>query len=64
MKSYRKVMGLFYKCGDKFNAQHQCAQTAYLHIIEELLELLEGPTSLESFTTTVDACINSLTKNF
>lgn len=54
LKAYRRAMGLCFKCGEKWNPQHQCAPTFQLHVVEELLELFESPDSPESFTTTVN----------
>ncbi|XP_051209991.1 uncharacterized protein [Lolium perenne] len=54
LKAYRRAMNLCFKCGKKFSQHHQCAKTAQLHIVEELLEMIEGPDSPDSYTTAVD----------
>ena len=41
LKAYRREKGLCFKCGEKWNRQHQCPQQVPLHIIEELLEVLD-----------------------
>ncbi|KAK1617298.1 hypothetical protein QYE76_022815 [Lolium multiflorum] len=55
LKAYRRAKNLCYTYGDKYSATHKCAQTVQLHVVEELMELLEGNESPESFTTAVDA---------
>jgi hypothetical protein len=54
LKAYRRAMNLCFKCGEKFSQHHQCDKTAQLHIVEELLEMIEGPDSPDSYTTAVD----------
>ena len=39
--AFRRKNGLCFKCGEKWNRQHQCPQQIPLHIIEELLEVLD-----------------------
>jgi hypothetical protein len=34
LKSYRKAMGLCFKCGEEWNQQHKCSVSAQLHLIE------------------------------
>jgi hypothetical protein len=51
LRDYRKANGLCYRCGEKFDQQHQCAKKAELHVLttedhhaelaDEVLELLE-----------------------
>jgi len=41
LKAYRRDKGLCFKCGEKWSKQHQCPQQVPLHIIEELLEVLD-----------------------
>lgn len=41
MKAYRQEKGLCFKCGEKWSRQHTCPQQVPLHIIEELLEVLD-----------------------
>jgi hypothetical protein len=56
LKAYRRAMNLCFKCGEKnWNQQHKCASTVQLHIVEELMEMLDGSESSDSFTTAADA---------
>jgi hypothetical protein len=55
LKAYRRAMNLCFKCGEKYRPTHKCAQTVQLQVGEELLEMLEGNESPDSFTTAVDA---------
>lgn len=55
LKNYRRAMNLCFKCGEKWNQQHRCAATVQLHLVEELMEMLDGSESPDTFTTTVDA---------
>lgn len=47
-------MGLCFRCGEKFGPTHQCATTVQLHVVEELLNMLDGSESPDSFTTAVE----------
>uniref|UniRef100_A0ACD5Z343 Uncharacterized protein n=1 Tax=Avena sativa TaxID=4498 RepID=A0ACD5Z343_AVESA len=42
MCSYGHTRGLCYTCGEKWARDHTCGPTVQLHVIEELLELLDG----------------------
>jgi hypothetical protein len=57
LKNYRNAMNLCFKCGEKYSPQHQCAATVQLHLVEELLEMLDGSQSPESYTTAADDAI-------
>ncbi|RLN30751.1 hypothetical protein C2845_PM05G19660 [Panicum miliaceum] len=46
--AYRKEKGLCFKCGDKWNKQHKCPPQVPLHIIEELLEVIDYPEEADS----------------
>jgi hypothetical protein len=49
-------MNLCFKCGEKgWNEQHKCAATVQLHLVEELMEMLDGSESSDSFTSATDA---------
>jgi hypothetical protein len=52
-------MNLCFKCGEKWGAQHQCSATVQLHCVEELLEIIEGSNSSDSFTTAPDDGVES-----
>jgi hypothetical protein len=54
LMNYRRAMNLCFKCGEKYSPQHQCAATVQLHLVEELLEMLEGPESPDSYTTATE----------
>lgn len=54
LKNYRRAMNLCFKCGKKYSPQHQCAATVQLHLVEELLEMLDGSESPESYTTAAE----------
>jgi hypothetical protein len=40
VKTYRRAMGLCYKCGEKWTKDHKCGPQVNLHIVQELWELL------------------------
>lgn len=42
LRNYRRARGLCFKCGERWGQGHQCAATVQLHIVEELLELLQA----------------------
>ena len=54
LKAYRRAMGLCFWCGEKFSPTHKCATTVQFHVVEELLNMLDGSESPHSFTTAVD----------
>ena len=41
VKNYRIAKGLCFMCGEKYNPTHKCATTAQLHVVEELLAMLQ-----------------------
>jgi hypothetical protein len=41
LKTYRRSKGLCFTCGEKWNKQHKCPAQVPLHIVEELLEVLQ-----------------------
>ncbi|PUZ44013.1 hypothetical protein GQ55_8G054100 [Panicum hallii var. hallii] len=41
MKAYRRARGQCYKCGEKWSHTHRCSPTVQIHVVEELLELLQ-----------------------
>jgi hypothetical protein len=51
LKAYRRAMGLCFKCGKNWGSQHQCSAAVQLHLVEGLMEITEGSTSPDSFTT-------------
>lgn len=48
LKQYRRKNGLCFKCGGKWNVNHTCSDTIPLHVLEELLDALNLPESLNS----------------
>ncbi|XBH72107.1 hypothetical protein VPH35_099480 [Triticum aestivum] len=42
LRNYRRARGLCFKCGERWGQGHQCAATVQLHIVEELLDLLQA----------------------
>lgn len=41
LKAYRRSKGLCFTCGEKYSKQHKCPASVPLHIVEELLEVLQ-----------------------
>lgn len=41
LRTYRKSKGLCFTCGDKWSRQHKCPAQVPLHVMEELLEVLQ-----------------------
>jgi hypothetical protein len=41
LKTYHRSKGLCFTCGEKWNKQHKCPTRVPLHIVEELLEVLQ-----------------------
>jgi hypothetical protein len=41
LKSYRKARGLCFTCGEKWAPGHKCSNTVQLHVVEELLAMLQ-----------------------
>ena len=42
LRNYRRARGLCFKCGERWGQGHQCGPTVQLHVVEELLELLQA----------------------
>lgn len=42
LRNYHRPRGLCFKCGERWGQGHQCGPTVQLHIVEELLELLQA----------------------
>jgi hypothetical protein len=47
LRAYRRARGLCFKCGERWGQGHQCAATVQLHVVEELLDLLQAERYLE-----------------
>lgn len=41
LKAYRRSKGLCFTCGEKYSSTHKCPTQVPLHVIEELLEVLQ-----------------------
>jgi hypothetical protein len=41
VKTYRRAMGLCYKCGEKWSKDHKCNPQVQLHVVQELWDLLQ-----------------------
>lgn len=41
LRSFRRSKGLCFTCGDKWSRQHKCPEQVPLHVIEELVEVLQ-----------------------
>lgn len=42
LRAYRKSKGLCFTCGEKWNKTHKCPSQIPLHVMEELLEVLQS----------------------
>lgn len=42
LRAYRKAKGLYHTCGERWSHEHKCGPTVQLHVVEELLDLLEN----------------------
>jgi len=59
LMAYRKEKGLCFKCGDKWSKQHKCSPQVPLHIIEELLEVIDYPDTYESDSDDITTPVGS-----
>jgi hypothetical protein len=41
LRSYRRAMGLCYKCNERWSREHKCAPMVQLHAVQELWELFQ-----------------------
>jgi hypothetical protein len=41
LRSYRRALGLCYKCNERWNKDHKCAPTVQLQAVQQLWELLQ-----------------------
>lgn len=48
LRTYRHSKGLCFTCRDKWSNQHNCPDQVPVHIIEELVEVLQAPLSATS----------------
>nr|CAH67280.1 OSIGBa0111L12.7 [Oryza sativa] len=47
LKSYRRSKGLCFVCGEKWGRDHKCASSIQLHVVQELLDVLQGSSQSE-----------------
>jgi hypothetical protein len=61
MRAYRWARGLCYTCGEKYSGDHTCGPKVQLHVVEELLELLncERETHSSQEDKPLDLCVIS-----
>jgi hypothetical protein len=43
LRNYRRARGLCFTCGEHFSREHRCGPTVQLHIVKELLALVQPP---------------------
>jgi hypothetical protein len=41
LRSYRRAMGLCYRCSEKWSRDHKCAPTVQLHVVQEVWDALQ-----------------------
>uniref|UniRef100_A0ACD5ZPX3 Uncharacterized protein n=1 Tax=Avena sativa TaxID=4498 RepID=A0ACD5ZPX3_AVESA len=41
LRAYRRARGLCFTCGDRWNRDHKCGPTVPLHVVEELLAMVQ-----------------------
>jgi hypothetical protein len=41
LRAYRKARGLCFTCGDRWSRDHRCGPSVPLHVVEELLALVQ-----------------------
>ena len=55
VKTYRRAMGLCYKCGAKWSKDHKCNPQVQLHVVQELWDLLQDEDSTTDTATPADS---------
>ena len=55
VKTYRRAMGLCYKCGEKWSKDHKCNPQVQLHVVQELWDLLQDEDYTADTTTPADS---------
>lgn len=45
LKSYRRAKGLCFVCGERWGKDHKCASSIQLHVVQELLDVLQSDSS-------------------
>lgn len=63
LRAYRCAKGLCFTCGERWSREHRCAPTVQLHVVEELIEMLQVPAqqapSTEATESDADCCVLS-----
>lgn len=54
LRAYRRARGLCFTCGERWGPRHTCAATVQLHVVEELVGMLNNPPSPESAQLSAD----------
>ncbi|XP_040381702.1 uncharacterized protein LOC121054888 [Oryza brachyantha] len=44
LKAYRRAKGLCFTCGERWGRDHKCASTVQLHVVEELMQIVQEET--------------------
>jgi len=55
VKTYRRAMGLCYKCGAKWSKDHKCNPQVQLHVVQELWDLLQDEDYTADTATLADS---------
>ena len=55
LRTYRRAMGLCYKCGEKWSRDHSCAATVQLHVVQELWESFQLDDDLPELQSDMEA---------
>ena len=42
LRNFRRAKGLCYTCGERWAKEHRCQGTVQLHIVQEMVELLQS----------------------
>src|SRR6185503_15053618 len=50
LRAKRRASGLCMKCGEQYSPQHRCPKQVGLHVVEELMELLQHEEQSEAGT--------------
>lgn len=55
LRAYRRARNLCFTCGEKYNREHRCGSTVPLHIVEELLALIQPAEEIEAPVTSASS---------
>lgn len=66
MKSYRRSKGLCFTCGERWGKDHKCSPSVQLHVVHELLDILQEDTeeilSAETATQKEDLIVMAISQ--